>query len=37
METFDKSIYGEIAALDVIHAFKNAHIGLFEDTDEVDA
>ena len=36
MDTFDKSIYGEIPAQEIIHAFKNAHIGVFEETDEVD-
>ena len=33
METFDKNMYGEVAAVDIINAFHKAHIGIFEDED----
>ena len=33
MDTFEKSIYGEVSAADVVIAFKNAHIGVFEETE----
>ena len=37
MDTFEKSIYGEVSAADVVIAFKNAHIGVFEETEAVGA
>lgn len=34
LETFDKNMYGEVAASDLINAFHKAHIGIFEDAEE---
>ena len=31
MDTFDKNLFGEIPAADLINAFNNAHIGMFEE------
>ena len=36
MDTFDKNLYGEIPAVDLINAFNNAHIGMFEDETAVE-
>lgn len=34
MDTFDKDLFGEIPASDLIYAFNNAHIGMFEEKVE---
>ena len=36
MDTFDKNLFGEIPAIDLINAFNNAHIGMFEDEADVE-
>ena len=36
MDTFDKNLFGEIPAVDLINAFNNAHIGMFEDEEAVE-
>jgi Ca2+-binding EF-hand superfamily protein len=34
METFDRNLYGEVAATDLISAFNTAHFGIFEEGDQ---
>ena len=31
MDTFDRNLYGEVAAVDFIYAYNNAHFGIFEE------
>ena len=33
-DTFDKNMYGEVSIPEFILTFNQAHIGLFEETDE---
>ena len=33
MDTFDKDLFGEIPAIDLIQAFNTAHVGMFDDEE----